>query len=311
MFSRRHPHLFFILVFSTIAAVTAVVLTLVVTLGLRGTWIDGMIPDGKEVVGVIEVTGVIRDARDALDQLKAFRENTAVKAIVVRIDSPGGGVGPSQEIYREVRKTLKQKPVVASMGTVAASGGYYIAAAASKIIANPGTITGSIGVIMGFTNYEELLQKIGLTPIVVKSGEYKDMGSPVRKMTEPERRMFEELAEKIHGQFIRDIVEGRGISRDKVEALADGRIFTGEESKSFGLIDRLGNLEDAIDWAGRLGGIEGEVIAVSGRENTLSFLEYLLFHSPLKAVKEHLIFPRIRADFIYDPVRSDSGSSRS
>ena len=305
MFSRRHPHLFFILIFSAIVASATVLLTLVVTFGLRGTWFDGMIPAGEEVVGVIEVNGVIRDARDALEQLKVFREDEAVKAIVVRIDSPGGGVGPSQEIYREIRKTLKIKPVVASMGSVAASGGYYIAAGAAKIMANPGTITGSIGVIMGFTNYEELLQKIGLTPIVVKSGEYKDMGSPVRKMTPGERKLFEGVAEKIHGQFIRDIVEGRGLASEKVEKLANGRIFTGEESKEFGLTDRLGNLEDAVDWAGRMGGIKGDVNAVYAKEKTLTFLEYLLMHSPIRTVSELLGAPRVRAEFIYDPSMPD------
>ncbi len=140
-----------------------------------------------EKVGVVELNGVIAESRQILEQIKAFRDNDSVKSIVLRIDSPGGAVGPSQEIYREIRKTIKVKKVIASLGSIAASGGYYIAAAADGIVSNPGTITGSIGVILGYTNFEALFEKIGLSPVVIKSGEYKDMASPVRKMTDAER----------------------------------------------------------------------------------------------------------------------------
>jgi len=301
MFSRRHPYLFFLLVFFSIVAAAMVTISIVMVIGLRVSGFGSMIRTGGDQVGVIEIIGVIRDARDVLDDLKRFRKDDAIKAIVIRIDSPGGGVGPSQEIYREIRKTLEKKTVVASMGSVAASGGYYIAAGASKIVANPGTITGSIGVIMGFANYQQLLEKIGLVPVVVKSGEYKDMGSPVRKMKSEERKIFEDLARKIHRQFIRDVVQGRKMDLERVEALADGRIFTGEESMAMGLVDRLGNLEDAIEWAGRLGGITGEVSAVYAREKKLTFLEYLLMNSHLKAWLDRLLEPRLRAEFVYDP----------
>ena len=144
---------------------------------------------GGEKVGVIEIPDVITDAKATLKALKRFRENPSVRAIVMRIESPGGAVGPSQEIYREVLKTVKTKKVVASLGSVAASGGYYSAAGADGIMANPGTITGSIGVIMGFANFQELLKKIGLVPVVIKSGEFKDVGSPVREMTDSERQI--------------------------------------------------------------------------------------------------------------------------
>lgn len=301
MFSRRHPYLFFLLVFFSIVAAAMVTISIVMIIGLRVSGFGSMLRTGGDQVGVIEIIGVIRDARDVLDDLKRFRKDDAIKAIVIRIDSPGGGVGPSQEIYREIRKTLEKKTVVASMGSVAASGGYYIAAGASKIVANPGTITGSIGVIMGFANYQQLLEKIGLVPVVVKSGEYKDMGSPVRKMKSEERKIFEDLARKIHRQFIRDVVQGRKMDLERVEALADGRIFTGEESMAMGLVDRLGNLEDAIEWAGRLGGITGEVSAVYAREKKLTFLEYLLMNSHLKAWLDRLLEPRLRAEFVYDP----------
>ncbi len=301
MFSRRHPYLFFLLIFSSIVAVSTLVLSILIFAGFKGMGLDSILPSDEGVVGVVEVTGPIQDARNVNAELKRFREDENVRAVVIRIDSPGGAVGPSQEIYREIRKTLKIKKVVASMGSVAASGGYYIAAGADKIVANPGTITGSIGVIMGFTNYEELLQKIGLVPIVIKSGEFKDMGSPVRKMTTDERQILEDFAGKIHRQFIQDIVDGRGMDLAQVVALADGRIFTGEESKTLGLIDRIGNFEDAIEWAGRLGGITGAVEAVYAREKKMTFLEYLLFNTRLKIFLDRFLNTGVRAEYRYEP----------
>ena len=239
-------------------------------------------------------------SKTVIQNLKKFRDDDSIKAIVLRIDSPGGGVGPSQEIFREIRKTSATKKVVASMGTIAASGGYYIAAGANGIVANPGTITGSIGVIMGFTNYEELLNKIGLVPIVVKSGEYKDIGSPVREMKSEEKQILKEFAKKIHRQFIKDIVDGRKMDREKVESLADGRIFTGQESKKFGLVDRLGNLEDAIEWAGQLGGIEGKIATVYAKEKKFSILKYIT-DSSAGALLNHILDPKLSADYIYRP----------
>jgi protease-4 len=295
MFSRRHPYLFFILVFTAIVATATVGMSLLLFWGAK----DADFEFGEKV-GVIEINGVIADAKPVIHSLKRFREDNSIKAIVVRIDSPGGAVGPSQEIYREIRKTSATKKVIASMGAIAASGGYYIAAGTDGIIANPGTITGSIGVIMGFTNYQELLQKIGLVPIVIKSGEFKDLGSPVRKMTTAEHQILENLAGKIHRQFIKDVVDGRKMDPDKVAKLADGRIFTGEESKALGLIDRLGNLEDAVEWAGRLGGIEGKISTVYAREKKFSFLRYLS-NSSLKAFFKEILEPFLSAEYIYRP----------
>ena len=229
-----------------------------------------------EKVGIIELQGIITDSKKALQNLKRFREDDAIKAIVIRIDSPGGAVGPSQEIFREIRKTSKSKKVVASMGSIAASGGYYIAAGADGIVANPGTITGSIGVIMGFTNFQEVLRKIGLVPVVVKSGTYKDMGSPVREMTAKEREILQNLADKIHAQFIRDVALGRNMEKEILTPLADGRIYTGEEAKDLGLVDRIGNLEDSIEWAGRKGGIEGKIAVVYAPEKRFPLIKYLL-----------------------------------
>jgi protease-4 len=188
------------------------------------------------------------------------------------------------------------------MGTVAASGGYYVAAGAPLIVANPGTITGSIGVIMGFANYQQLMEKIGLVPIVVKSGDYKDVGSPVRPMEEKERAFLEAFVGKIHRQFIRDVAEGREMEIAMVEELADGRIFTGQESKELGLVDRLGNLADAVEWAGRLGGIQGEITTVYARERRISLLELLRSEASLWMRQWVGWFqPNLRSEFRYRP----------
>jgi protease-4 len=209
-----------------------------------------------EKVGVIEIEGVIISSKNTIDQLIRFKEDSSIKAIVLRIDSPGGGVGPSQEIFREVTKIVEMKPVVVSMGSVAASGGYYIAAPARRILANPGTITGSIGVIMEFTNWQELLDKLGLKAQVVKSGRYKDIGSPVRPMSEGDRELLQSLIDDVHRQFVDAVARGRNLPEDEVRSLADGRIFTGSQALEAGLVDELGNLQDAIAVAADLAGIE-------------------------------------------------------
>lgn len=212
----------------------------------------------RSLVGVVEVEGVIVDSKKIIQQLDAFHENGSVKAIVLRVDSPGGGVGPSQEIHDEVKLIDTDKPIVVSMGSVAASGGYYIAAPAREIFANPGTITGSIGVIMEFANVQELLDKIGLHSEVVKSGKHKDIGSPVRPMTEEDRALLQSLIDDVHSQFVDLVAAGRQLDVKKVRSLADGRIFSGRQARELGLVDELGSLDAAIRRAGELGGIEGK-----------------------------------------------------
>jgi len=229
-----------------------------------------------EKVGVIEITGVIVESKDIIEELIDFRDDDTVKALVLRVDSPGGGVGPSQEIYEEVRKAVAVKPVVVSMGSVAASGGYYISAPARRILANPGSITGSIGVIMEFTNFQELLQKIGLRSDVVKSGEHKDIGSPIRPMSEADRRILQSMIDDVHGQFVEAVAEGRKLDPEVVRTLADGRIFTGRQAMAAGLVDELGNLQDAIEVAADLAGIEGEPKVVYPPEDKVRFLDYLI-----------------------------------
>lgn len=209
-------------------------------------------------IGLIEVKGLIIDSQEIVKQLSDFRKDGKVKAVVLRIDSPGGVVGPSQEIYAEVRKLAAVKKVVVSMGSVAASGGYYIAAPASVIYANPGTITGSIGVLMKLSNIEGLLGKLGMKSFTIKTGKFKDAGSPVRPMTDEERAMLQSVIDSTHGQFVKAVAEGRKLPVEEVARIADGRIFSGEQAKDLKLIDRLGTLQDAIEEAGKMAGISGE-----------------------------------------------------
>lgn len=211
---------------------------------------------GKKV-GVVKIEGVIMEPGKVVKQIHRYRDDNGVSAVVIRVDSPGGTVGAAQEIYTEVKKLAKKKPVVVSMGTVAASGGYYVAAPAAVIFANPGTITGSIGVVMETTNFEGLLDWMRIKNRVIKSGKLKDVGSPYREMTEEEHEFLQKFVDSIHLQFEEVVAEGRGMSMEEVHKLADGRIYTGIQAKELGLVDELGNLWDAIDEAARRGGIKG------------------------------------------------------
>jgi protease-4 len=231
---------------------------------------------GGEKVAIIEIRGVIIDPQPVVEKLVKLRKNEKVKAIVLRIDSPGGAVGPAQEIYAEVKKAQKEKKVLVSVGSVAASGGYYIACGADKIMANPGSITGSIGVIVESLNVEELLNKLGLKSVVVKSGKVKDMGSPFRPMTDEEKKLLQGVLDSVHDQFIRAVAEGRNLPLEKVRELADGRIFSGDQAKALGLVDELGNFEDAIALAAKLAGIKGEPEVIYPEKKRFSILDLLL-----------------------------------
>ncbi|HET6676159.1 MAG TPA: signal peptide peptidase SppA [Nitrospiraceae bacterium] len=237
----------------------------IVIIGIGGlVLLNILFPDldfsGENRIALIRVEGVLLDAQATIGDLKRFSENPLVKAIVLRIDSPGGGVVPSQEIHDAVKRVRSRsnKAIIASMGTVAASGGYYIAAATDRIIANPGTLTGSIGVIMEMANVEGLLKKIGVEGLVIKSGKFKDVGSPLRKMSEEERKLMQSVMDDVHQQFILAVAEGRSLEVSEVQPLADGRIFTGRQAKEARLVDELGDLDDAIRLAADIVGIEGE-----------------------------------------------------
>jgi protease IV len=297
MFSRRHPYLFFLLCMASLFAGSIALISIVMALGMKGAGFEELVERGGNRVGIVEINGVISESDDILENIKRFRDDDTIKAIILRINSPGGGVAASQEIYREVSKTVRTKKVVASMGSVAASGGYYIAACADKIVASPGTITGSIGVIMGYTTFEELLKKIGLTPVVVKSGKYKDIGSPVREMTAEERTLLQEFSDQVHRQFIQAILDGRKIKRSVLEPIADGRIMTGQTAKALGLIDELGNFEDAVGIAGELAGIKGKITKVYPLEKRFTFMKYLAEES-LSEIKNRLMNPELSGGYV-------------
>ena len=223
---------------------------------------------GGERVAIIRIEGVITDSRETIEELRRFRDNPSIKAVVLRIDSPGGGVVPSQEIHTEVLKARKggRLKVVASMGNLAASGGYYIAAATDKIVANPGTLTGSIGVIMELANVQGLLEKVGVQSVVIKSGRYKDLASPFRAMSKEDRVLLQHVLDDVHDQFIQAVAAGRALNVEEVRPLADGRIFTGRQARTAKLVDELGDLQDAIKLAARMVGIEGEPRVVEPRK---------------------------------------------
>jgi protease IV len=255
-------------------------------------------PSGSDRIAVIPVEGVINDemAKTVTRHLKQYGGDSRVKAVLLRVDSPGGGVSASQEIYREVKrlKEEKKKKVVVSMASVAASGGYYIACPADKIFANPGTITGSIGVIAEWLNYKDLAEWAKLKPVVFKSGEFKDTGSPTRDLTEKEKQYFQGMIDELYAQFVGAVSEGRKgrgaegneLDEDRVRRLADGRIYTGESAKKYGLIDDIGNYEDAVKETAKLVGIKGEpqIITPPKPREGISILDLLLEMTKIKDI---------------------------
>ncbi|MFB0507278.1 MAG: signal peptide peptidase SppA [Thermodesulfobacteriota bacterium] len=237
-------------------------------------------------IAVVDVKGVITSSRGIVEEIERLKEDDDVKAIILRINSPGGGVGPSQEIYREVLRAKEKKKIIASMESVAASGGYYVACASDAIVANPGTITGSIGVVMEFSNVEDLLKKIGLRSYVIKSGKHKDIGSPLREMTPEEKTILQGVIDSVHSQFVRAVAEGRNMEESKVRQIADGRIFSGEQAKELGLVDRLGSLQDAIEIAAEMIGMKGKPVVIYPKRK-LSLYEFL-FKKSLKLLLDEV-----------------------
>jgi len=224
-------------------------------------------------VAIVEVQGTILSSENVVRQLKKFAKQSSVRALVLRVDSPGGSAAASQEIYEEVKRIRNSgKPVVASMGSMAASGGYYISVAATKIVANPATVTGSIGVISQFINVADLLKKVGIQETTVKTGKFKDAGSPFRSLTEEEKLYFQELMINVYDQFVDAVASERNLPIDTVRKYGDGRLFSGAQAKRIGLVDTLGSLEDAIRLAGKLGGIRGEPATVRELKR-VSFVE--------------------------------------
>ncbi|TAK57480.1 MAG: signal peptide peptidase SppA [Bacteroidetes bacterium] len=227
-------------------------------------------------VAVVEVKGVILDSEEIVRQLKKFNEDRSIQAIILRVDSPGGGVAASQEIYEEVRKIRESgKIVVVSMGSMAASGGYYVSCGANKIVANKGTLTGSIGVISQFMEFDSLMGKIGITMNTIKSGKMKDAGNPFRRMTAEDKEYFQSLMDDVHRQFIGVVESERKLDHDTLVKYADGRVFTGEQALELGLVDTLGTYEDAVSIAAELAGISGKPSIVKEAKKRISLFDIL------------------------------------
>ncbi|MBE0425380.1 MAG: signal peptide peptidase SppA [Nitrospirae bacterium] len=258
--------------------------------------LQNSVPIGEKVA-LIRIEGPVIDSKDTINQLKDFLKDHSVKAIILRIDSPGGAVAPAQEIYEEVKKAASKKKVVVSMGSIAASGGYYIASPATRILANPGTLTGSIGVIMEIPNIEGLMDKIGVKTEVIKSGRHKDIASAFRGIGKEEREILQNVLDNVHEQFIRAVAEARNMQVDDVKKIADGRIFTGEQALDAGLIDELGNLEDALKAAAKLAGIKGEPVVVSKKE------KFSIINLLRGTIADELtdVFPAVRLKYLYTP----------
>lgn len=270
-----------------------IIILIIAALSLMLTF-NSNIPIGDKVA-VVRVEGVLLDSKDIIEELKKHSEDSSIKAIVLRVDSPGGGVAPSQEIHEEIVKIKAKKKIVVSMGSVAASGGYYIACPAHKIVANAGTLTGSIGVIMEIPNIEGLMQKIGVKAEVVKSGRHKDIASMFKTMTPEERNILQTVLDDVHDQFIKAVSEARGMKFENVKELADGRIFTGRMAKEAGLIDVLGNLEDAISLAGEISGIKGKPRVVQ-EKNGFSIFDIIRGNFPEELIRD--VLPGIKLKYM-------------
>ena len=252
-------------------------------------------PSGE--IALVRIQGMLMDSQNIVRQLSDYRYNPGVRGIILRIDSPGGAVAPAQEIYNEIMKLrADHKTVYASMGTVAASGGYYIACAADYVLANPGTLTGSIAAVMAFSNVEELTNKIGVKPVVIKSGKYKDVGSPMRTMKPEEQKLLQNVVDDVHQQFVQAVAKGRGLPVSQVSEIADGRIMTGQQALKLKLIDEVGGLEKTIDLLAKKLGIAGRPKVIEEKEKT-PFFDWLLQSSFSGGLAKTLMpapFPRLQ-----------------
>src|SRR5277367_6066652 len=228
-------------------------------------------------IGVVDLEGVILSPQPVVGQLKKFADDSSIKAIILHVNSPGGGVGASEEIYREVKRIRdeKKKRVVVSIETVGASGAYYVASATNKIYADKGSVVGSIGVIAEWVNYGELLRWAKLNAIVIKTGEFKDTGNPARDLTPAEQAYMQSLIDNMFGQFVHAVADGRGLKYDDVKAIANGKVWTGEQAKSMNLIDGVGDFEAAVKDTAKSVGISGEPTLVRPERDRKTLLDLM------------------------------------
>ncbi len=262
-----------LIVLLSISSLIVLVVFLAIVSVYRNSSKQAPIFNGAEI-GVLEVKGMILDPDDYLKKIKMLKKRDSVKAVIVRIDSPGGGISASQEIYDELRKLDKEKPVIASLSSVAASGGYYIALGARSIMANSGTLTGSIGVIMQLAYLEKLFDFLKVSPVVIKSGKYKDIGSSARQMTEEERELLQTLSDEMHMQFKNAVASSRKLSAEYVDSIADARVFSGQTALKLKLIDKIGNFEEAVALATQVAGLKDEPELYYPKDKKESLLQF-------------------------------------
>lgn len=246
---------------------------------------------GKGKIALVELDFTIIDSAPIIRQFKKYREDKSIKAIILHVNSPGGGVAASQEMYEEVKKTRESgKPVIVSFGSIAASGGYYVACGGNVIVSNPGTLTGSIGVIISFANFKELAEKLGIKDVTIKSGDLKDSGNPLRDMNEKDREYFQEIVDDSYEQFLEVVSKERKIAIDDLKPIANGRVYTGRQAKELKLVDSLGTLEDAIRIAGQMAKIEGEptVIKEKRRMNIFDYVIENMSNNEFRLLREEV-----------------------
>lgn len=272
-FSQKHPFLF-----GFFLLITAVVL-LIVTMAVLIFWrpeIKDLFSFGSPKFGVVRINGLISDSGKVNDWIEELRKDKKIQGVILRVNSAGGVVGPSQEIYQAITRLAQTKPVVASMSSVAASGGYYVCLGADQIIANPGTLTGSIGVKLSLTNMHKLIQKLGIEDDTIVSGKYKDAGSPFKSLSSSEKEYFQSLIQDMHAQFVEHVAAGRNMTVENVQQVADGRAFTGRQAMDLGLVDHLGGMHKALNTLKQLTGIKGQVRLKQGPEPEKSLLSWIL-----------------------------------
>lgn len=292
-FSQKHPFLFGSLMILT--AVALVLGAMAVSRFMGGKFRSlGTGPS----LGVCRVTGMILDSGAVVDWLRELRDDESVKGVLLRIDSPGGAMGPSQEIFEAVRKLAKVKPVVSSFGSMAASGGYYAGVPANLIVADPGTLTASIGVYMEYLDVQQFIEKWGIRQELIASGKNKGAGSPFRSLTPEQRAQFMSLVMDLHDQFVGDVADSRNMTKSSVQAIADGRALTGRQALAAGLVDRLGGQEEAVAALKELCGLTGDVPLKEGPPDKRDYLKKLLDSLNLASPESDWRLPRLLVPFL-------------
>ncbi|WFS62823.1 signal peptide peptidase SppA [Pseudodesulfovibrio thermohalotolerans] len=271
-FSQRHPFLFGVMMIILAMALITGVMAFFRAMG----WMPGSFALSGDKIGVVHVDGMILDSSRVVDFIRTLEDDGSVKGVLLRVDSPGGAIAPSQEIYAAVKKLNAIKPVIASYGSMAASGGYYCSCPARIIYANSGSITASIGVMAEFVTVADAMEKFGIKPEVLTTGKYKAAGTPLRNLTDAQREQMLDLMHDLHDQFVDHVAEARGMDRARVAAIADGRAVTGRQALSLGLVDRIGTQSDAIAELKREAGIEGRAALLEGPVTKQSFVRELM-----------------------------------